>query len=84
MNPDDTVQASEEVGFEGEETIPAKGLPSPTHPTRKEIQEHVLTHLPPRSWRGQCLRSLPHFRSETEEEHVGPTVSIAYFFIGPS
>ena len=51
MNPDD-VQASEEVG--DEEAIP----------TRKEIQEHVLTHLPPRSWCGHCLRrrgtSLPH------------------------
>ena len=47
MNPDDTVQASEEVGCEGEEAIPAKGLPSPTQPTRKEIQEHVLTHLLP-------------------------------------
>ena len=56
MNPDDTVPASEEVGGEGEEAIPAKGLPSPTQPTRKEIQEHVLTHLPPRSWCGHCLR----------------------------
>ena len=53
MNPDD-VQASEEVG--DEEAIPAKALPSPTQPTRKEIQEHVLTHLPPRSWCRHCLR----------------------------
>ena len=85
MNPDD-VQASEEVG--DEETIPAKALPSPTQPARKEIQEHVLTHLPPRSWCGHCLRgrrtSLPHFRSKTEGEHVVPTVSINYFFMGPS
>ena len=85
MNPDD-VQASEEVG--DEEAIPAKALPSPTQPTLKEIQEHVLTHLPPRSWCGHFLRgrgtSLPHFRSETEREHVVPTVSIDYFFMGPS
>ena len=53
MNPDD-VQASEEVG--DEEAIPAKALPSPIQPTRKEIQEHVLTHLPPRSWCRHCLR----------------------------
>ena len=79
MNPDD-VQASEKVG--DEEAIPAKALPSPTQPKRKEIQEHVLTHLPPRSW---CRRiSLPHFRSKTEGEHVVPTVSIDYFFMGPS
>ena len=47
MNPDD-VQASEEVG--DDEAILAKALPSPTQPTLKEIQELVLTHLPPRSW----------------------------------
>ena len=85
MNPDD-VQASEEVG--DDEAIPAKALPSPTQPTLKEIQEHVLTHLPPRSWCRHCLRgrgtSLPHFRSKTEGEHVLPTVSIDYFFMGPS
>ena len=78
MNPDDTVQASEEV----------KALPSPTQPTRKEIQEHVLTHLSLRSWCGHCLRergtSLPHPGSKTEEEHVVPTVSIDYFIMGPS
>ena len=85
MNPDD-VQASEEAG--DEEAIPAKALPSQIQPTRKEIQEHVLTHLPPRSWCRHCLRrrgtSLPHFRSKTEGEHVVPTVSIDYFFLGPS
>ena len=71
VSPDDTVQVSEEVGVEGEEANLAPGFPSPTQPTRREIQEHVLTHLPPRSWCGHCLRvrrtSLPHFRSQTEE-----------------
>ena len=56
MNPDDTVQASEEVVVEGEEAIPERGLRSPSQPKRKEIQEHVLTHLPHRSWCGHCLR----------------------------
>ena len=83
MNPDD-VQASEEVG--DEEAIPAKALPSPPQPTLKEIQEHVLTHLPLRSWCRHCVRgrerSFPHFRSKTED--VVPTVSIDYFFMGPS
>ena len=83
MNPDDTLQASEEFEAEGEEAVPARGLPSPSQPTRAEIQERVLTHLPPRSWIGHCLRgrgtSLPHVRRKTEEEHV-----IDYFFMGPS
>ena len=73
MNPDD-VQALEEVG--DDEAIPATALPSPTQPTLKEIQEHELTHLPPRSWCRHCLRgrgtSLPHFRSETEGERTIP------------
>ena len=85
LNPDD-VQASEEV--RDAEAIPANALPSPTQPRREEIQEHVLTHLPPRSWCRHCLRetgtSFPHFRSKTEGEHVVPTVSIDYFFMGPS
>ena len=77
MNPDD-VQASEEVG--DEEAIPAKALPSPTQPTLKEIQEHVLTHLPLRSWCRHCLRE--RGRSKTKGEHVVPTVSIDCFFMG--
>ena len=63
MNPDDTLQESEEVEVEGEVAIPARGLPSPTQPE---------------------VNNLPHFRSETEGEHVVPTVSIDYFFMGPS
>ena len=89
LNPDDTVQASEEVGAEGEEALPARGLPFPIQPTHKEIQEDELTHLPPRSKCGHCVMvrvtSLPHFRSEAEKRgHVVPTVSIYYFFMGPS
>ena len=61
MNPDD-VQASE-VG--NDEAILTKVLPSPTQPRLNEIQEHVLTHLLPRSWCRRCLRgrgtSLPQF-----------------------
>ena len=56
MNPSESVQASEEVEAQGEEAIPARGFASPAQPTRKEIQEHVLTHLPSRSWCGHCLR----------------------------
>ena len=74
MNPQDTVQAYEEVGAGEEETTPARGLPSPTQPTRKEIQEHVLTHLPHRSWCGHG--------STTKREHVVPIVSIDCSFCG--
>ena len=79
------MQVSEEDGIEGKE---AAAFPSPTRATRKDIQELVLTHLPPRSWCGHWLRkrgmSLPHLCSKTGEEHVVPTVPIDYFFMGPS
>ena len=52
MNPDD-VQASEEVG--DEQAIPNKST-SVSNTADTQIQEHVLTHLPPRSWSRQCLR----------------------------
>ena len=88
MHPDDTVQASEEVEAEGEEAIPAKGLPSPAQPTRKEIQEHVLTHLPPGSWCVDIVRrgleqAFRIFAVRRSGEHVVQTVSIDYFFMGP-
>ena len=36
-------QSSHEVGVEGEEANLARGLPSPTQPTRKEIQDGKVT-----------------------------------------
>lgn len=32
-----------------QDAIPAKPIPSPRQPTRKEIEEHELTHVPYRS-----------------------------------
>ena len=59
-----------------------------TQPARKEIQEHVLSHLPPRSWRGYYLRgsgtSLPHFRSKTEGACCADCVNRLHYFMGPS
>ena len=86
MNPDDTLQASEEVEVEGEEAIPARGLPSPTqqHPIkccdtyRLSASQIVVWTL---SERGTHL---PHFRSKTEGQHVVPTLSVYCFFMGPS
>ena len=57
-----------------------------TQPTRKEIQEHVLSHLPPRSWCGCLLRGRgTSFRifAVRRREHVVPSVSIDHYFMGP-
>ena len=45
MNPDDTLQASEEGEAEGEEAILARGLQHSRH--AKKFGNTYLTHLPP-------------------------------------
>ena len=47
-------QEDEEDGEEGRK---GKGLPSPPIVSRKEREEHELTHLPYRSWCPQCVRA---------------------------
>ena len=51
MIPDDMVFVPEQICGGGEKANPARGLPSPKQPTRREIQEPA----PPRSWCGHCF-----------------------------
>ncbi len=37
-----------------QEAVRAKPVPAPYQPTRQEIEEHNLTHLPCRSWCRHC------------------------------
>ena len=57
---------------ESEEGLRAKPVWQPIQPTKKEIQEHELTHIPYRSWCVHCVkaraRSNPHRDANTEEE----------------
>ena len=56
-------------------------------PTDREVEEHVVNHLPFRSWCRHCVkgkaRSLPHrVRSaEDKKEESLPVVSIDYMFM---
>ena len=41
---------------ETEEARKPVGLPNPRLPSRQEVEEHELTHLPHRSWCSNCVR----------------------------
>lgn len=81
---EDEERIEEEAGGEVEEGQRAKPLPQPNQPTKAQIQEHELTHIPFRSWCVHCVkgktRSAPH-RPQVEEQDVGVTTwSMDYCF----
>ena len=67
-----------------EEARKAKVQTSQTLPSVKEVQEHMITHLPFRSWCPHCVRGkakgMPHRKQDNEKEHDLPTVSIDYMY----
>ena len=80
------VQEREGVVAQGERPRP---LPQPRLPSRQEVQEHELTHIPYRSWCVHCVRgagrSDAHRRrarqDEEERKQHMTTSSIDYAFM---
>ncbi len=68
------------------EAAKPKALPTPSQPTKQEIEEHNITHLPYRSWCKHCVRgrgkSHAHHQLDAESSHVVPHVSFDYVFLG--
>ena len=68
----------------GEEGRAPNVLRGPTRVSRREIEEHELTHTPYRSWCRYCVRgrarNAPHRRSE-EDRNKTPRISMDYFFM---
>ena len=78
----------EEIDIDDEE-VPATCIPctEPCKPTKKEIEEHAVTHLPFRSWCPQCVmgkaKDDPHRKVEQEVKEAGmPIVTIDYMYLG--
>ena len=69
---------------EPEEARQPKTKPDPRLPSKQEIEEHNITHLPYRSWCPHCVAgrglSIPH-RSSDENKDI-PKISIDYFYMG--
>ena len=62
-----------------------KKISDPRLPSKEEVDQHNLTHLPYRSWCVHCVRgrgeSTPHRRSERDEGAI-PEVHMDYCFLG--
>ena len=69
------------------EAIEARAARVPVRPTQAEIDLHMTTHLPFRSWCAHCVRGKskgkPHHKAEGEPKEV-PTVAIDYMFMHES
>ena len=69
---------------EGEEAQRAKGIRAPTKPSKEEVDDHMLTHLPFRSWCPHCVRGKskgkPHRKGKGEEKEI-PTLALDYTFM---
>ena len=78
-------QAGEELVV-NEEAVRAKSRRAPTLPTQEEIDDHELTHLPPRAWCRYCVRggcvSDPHTSIEDRGRKRVPHIDIDYWFLG--
>ena len=77
---DDLTDEAAEAGVR----TPAK-IADPVLPTQSEIDEHMKTHLPYRSWCSHCVRGrgqAADHRQQEREEHVIPEFHMDYMFMG--
>ena len=69
---------------ESEEGRKAKGITVQELPSQSEIDQHMLTHIPFRSWCRFCVMAksvaTPHRSVDKSNEEI-PTVSIHYAFL---
>ena len=80
--PQDLPEDGEEE-FEGD---PARGARAPHRPSVKEVEEHNLTHCPPRAWCDHCVKGQfkdrAHVRAKGEDaESEVPRINMDYFML---
>ena len=72
---------------ESDEARRARVSKMPVRPSQSEVDNHMTTHLPYRSWCPHCVRGKskgrPHHRAAREGKSV-PTVAIDYMFMHES
>ena len=80
------VSVSPKESKEGEEAQNGKGVTKPKEPTKKEWDEHMLTHVPYRNWCPFCVkgrgRQDAHKTEKGEEKKVAGLV-MDYAFLNP-
>ena len=80
----------EDMKDDVEEAQAAEAIRVPLTPSKREIEEHELTHLPPRSWCVHCQagrgkENHHRGRSDEEKEEIDEgaitTISMDYFYL---
>ena len=79
-------QEAIEVKYEGGEERKPKTVRSPSEPTKKEREEHSVTHVPFRDWCQFCIQGRgvesPHRQSGDRSEDTVPLIAGDYGFPG--
>ena len=79
-------EEAQDTAMQTSEQAKPKVLRLPEEPTRKEREEHALTHVPYRSWCAHCVRGRgiesPHPRCEGRPEDAVPLIAGDYGFPG--
>ena len=69
----------------GDEIPPELKMNAPVRPMRKELEEHVVSHFPFRSWCEACVRGKakanPHKSSGPYTDETTPVVTVDYCFM---
>ena len=83
---DDEEMEDGEMGFD-DGSVQERNIRDPGQPTAKELQEHMTTHRPHRSWCKFCVMgrgvNSPHRKSDAQDDLEGvPHVSMDCGFLG--
>ena len=70
-NEDDTQQPAQR----------ARAMPAPAQPTKQEQLEHVLTHLPYRSWCPICVKSKGRANNHTRQFSKLPVIQVDFTYV---
>merc|ERR1719347_1055529 len=83
LRPFDPTESEEDKGEEEEEATQPRVGEAPVRPNQEEVEQHMTTHLPFRSWCPHCVRgksgSKPH--KKDQGMHEMPTVAVEYMFM---
>ena len=68
------------------ESVEKRGSRGRAHqPTRQQVEEHLKTHVPYRSWSEHCVRgkskSPGHFRKSADDDDLVPKMSVDYMWM---
>ena len=85
VSEDDSSSSSSNEEENESEAIAVRSAPKPTQPSKAEMDEHMLSHLPFRSWCAHCVKgkskSKRHPYAAHSSDHELPTVTIDYMFL---